>query len=207
MQIEYRVRAITRYIVTRNVRGSPAGKESTSIVVAGQDNFQTAYDAGYGLALKEAQELGLPPDDPTIVFPSPIDPIIEQLKPIALVKRGAQIDTSKLSDFRVVMVNDTGGADVETIYAPAQEESTPEDKNRGTGQTTRLIESIPKDGRSIFVVPRADMVGHFRQMIRDVLGEHRASNVIVTTPGRVAEINIGQNLPVIYDHSCAVVIL
>lgn len=71
--VEYRVREIKRYIVTRHETNVSGGKEvtgSTSDVGSGQfDNFDTAYQVGCALAAFEHGQLGYGLDDNRIQYP------------------------------------------------------------------------------------------------------------------------------------------
>lgn len=73
-KIEYRVRPVTRYIVTR-YQASPTidgtlnraiGKSETK----GEfDNAETAYAVGYALCKEEHERLGFPPSDERVQYP------------------------------------------------------------------------------------------------------------------------------------------
>lgn len=73
-KIEYRVRPVTRYIVTRyeeestGIAGQPiTGASSTQY---GEfDSHKEAYNVGYALCLAEHQRLGWPPGDERIRYP------------------------------------------------------------------------------------------------------------------------------------------
>lgn len=71
--IEYRVREIKRYIVTRHELTVSKGAEtsgSTSNVGSGQfDNYDTAYQVAYAMASFEHQQLGYDLDDERIQYP------------------------------------------------------------------------------------------------------------------------------------------
>jgi hypothetical protein len=68
-KIEYRVRPVTRYVVTRYE--SSGGSESCgSVVGKGEyDNPDIAYEVGYALAKADQERLRLPPGDTRIMFP------------------------------------------------------------------------------------------------------------------------------------------
>lgn len=74
---EYRVRPVTRYVVTRYrsysrpVDGDPTrcAGGSGSECLGEFDNADTAYAVGYALANSEQRERGLAPGDPRVVFP------------------------------------------------------------------------------------------------------------------------------------------
>jgi hypothetical protein len=71
MNIEYRVRPVTRYIVTRFCEEISAdGKSSGSCGVKGEyDSQEVAYQVGYALAKAEHQALGYPVGDERIKYP------------------------------------------------------------------------------------------------------------------------------------------
>lgn len=69
--IEYRVRPVTRFIVTRHY----ASDDSCGTSPIGEfDNEQLAYNAGYALCRTEHQQLGWPLDDSRIKYPAPPAP-------------------------------------------------------------------------------------------------------------------------------------
>lgn len=72
-KIEYRVRPVTRYFVTRyesaadNAESNAPNSRSTQ---HGEfDNFETAYAVGYALCKQEHERLGYPLDDMRIQYP------------------------------------------------------------------------------------------------------------------------------------------
>lgn len=71
LKIEYRVRPITRYIVTRYERQDHEnGKCSGSSSGHGEfDNEETAYQVAYALARAEHDRLGWPIGDERIQYP------------------------------------------------------------------------------------------------------------------------------------------
>ena len=70
-KIEYRVRPVTRYIVTRYEDGG----DGPSIRERGEyDNAETAHAVGYALAKAEHERLGFPPGDMRIIYPEPYHP-------------------------------------------------------------------------------------------------------------------------------------
>ena len=79
MKIEYRVRPVTRYIVTRYEEFESGITESR--VVGGScetrgeyDNERLAYEVGYALARADHERLGYPPGDMRIIYPEPVGP-------------------------------------------------------------------------------------------------------------------------------------
>lgn len=68
VKVEYRVRKIERFVVTRyyeDLAGNGAGSEHKGEY----DNADMAYEVGYALAKHEHQELGWPLDDMRIQYP------------------------------------------------------------------------------------------------------------------------------------------
>lgn len=70
MKVEYRVRPVTRYHVTR-YHQSEAGLACGICTKGEYDNEQAAYDVAYALVKHEHDELGYPLDDERIVYPEP----------------------------------------------------------------------------------------------------------------------------------------
>lgn len=69
MQVEYRVRPVTRYIVTRFHKTDNGGGVETK----GEfDSPVVAYEVGYALAKEEHQRLGYPVGDERIQYPAPV---------------------------------------------------------------------------------------------------------------------------------------
>lgn len=71
MKVEYKVREVKRYIITRfeseeNENGTGNGSSS----VRGEfDNFDMAYNVAYALANLEHEQLGYPLGDERIMYP------------------------------------------------------------------------------------------------------------------------------------------
>lgn len=75
-QIEYRLRPVTRWIVTRYETELPQDgvtSKGTSSQHGEFDNADTAYAVGYALAAAEHQRLGYPPGDMRVQYPEPIE--------------------------------------------------------------------------------------------------------------------------------------
>lgn len=71
MQIEYRVRPVTRFVVTKCTQDED---RSGSVGTCGEyDNADVAYDVGYALAKADADRFGLPPGDASVMFPARLD--------------------------------------------------------------------------------------------------------------------------------------
>lgn len=74
MKVEYKVRPVTRFIVTRYKSEtyppeSKLGSTGTSEVKGEFDNFKTAHAVAYALAKQEAFNLNLSPLDDTVIYP------------------------------------------------------------------------------------------------------------------------------------------
>ena len=65
--IEYRVKPVTRYVVTRYEKTETGGGVST---VGEYDNAEIAYHVGYAMCRTEHAKAGTPPDDMNFVYPS-----------------------------------------------------------------------------------------------------------------------------------------
>lgn len=65
-KIEYRVRPVTRYIVTRYHESENGGGVDT---LGEYDNHDTAYAVGYALCKAEQERLGWPIGDERIMYP------------------------------------------------------------------------------------------------------------------------------------------
>lgn len=67
--IEYRVKRVERFIVTRFENDGDKAQSARQI---GKefDNFETAYEVGYALARGEQERLGILPGDDGVIFPS-----------------------------------------------------------------------------------------------------------------------------------------
>ncbi len=77
MKVEYKVREIKRYIVTRFESTENTGSSS----VRGEyDNFDMAYNVACALAKMDRDNLGYPPGDDRIMFPEekPSENVAEQ---------------------------------------------------------------------------------------------------------------------------------
>lgn len=68
MTIEYRVKRVERFIVTRHEDHGSTG--STRQIGKEFDHFETAYEVATALARAEQERLGLPPGDGGVIFPS-----------------------------------------------------------------------------------------------------------------------------------------
>jgi hypothetical protein len=67
-KIEYRVRPVTRYIVTR-FEVSKFGATDGPKFIGELANQEMAYEIGNALAFKEREDLGWPPGDERMQFP------------------------------------------------------------------------------------------------------------------------------------------
>lgn len=70
-KIEYRVRPITRYIVTRFYEGD----QGSGVEQKGEyDSHDMAYEVGYAVCRDEHHKLGWPPGDERIKYPERLIP-------------------------------------------------------------------------------------------------------------------------------------
>lgn len=67
-KIEYRLRPVTRYIVTR-FEESASGNSGSSVEIGTYPSGEVAYEVGYALAKAEHERLGLPVGDERIIYP------------------------------------------------------------------------------------------------------------------------------------------
>jgi len=72
-KIEYRVRPVTRYVVTRLHR-SDDGRQGGVETKGEYDNESIAFEVGYALCRQEHNFLGFPLDDERIVYPQMASP-------------------------------------------------------------------------------------------------------------------------------------
>lgn len=80
-KLEYRVRSVTRYVVTRFHEDASGGTGSSD--PKGEfDNYETAYAVAYALCKEEHDRLGLPSGDERIKYPE-----TEKLRPGAIPHR------------------------------------------------------------------------------------------------------------------------
>lgn len=71
-QVEYRVRKVERYIVTRYVGNKQAG--AGSLMERGEyQNEETAFEVAYALCKAEHEQLGWPLGDERIQYPKRFD--------------------------------------------------------------------------------------------------------------------------------------
>lgn len=76
MNVEYKVRPIIRYVVTRHYQSSGVGLGVTggSETKGEYDNADVAYEVAYALCKSEHASLGYPLDDERIKYPDRIEP-------------------------------------------------------------------------------------------------------------------------------------
>jgi hypothetical protein len=86
-KIEWRVKPITRYIITRYMQPLPESSGDTRQVSGEYDNADTAFEVALALCKQDQERLGLTPGDDRIQYP--IHP--HQLPPDAVVP--AKYDT------------------------------------------------------------------------------------------------------------------
>lgn len=68
MKVEYKIRRVTRFIVTR-FQEDDAATTGSSIEVGTYPNADVAYEVGYALAKAEHERLGYEPGDERIQYP------------------------------------------------------------------------------------------------------------------------------------------
>lgn len=69
-KIEYRVRPVTRFVVTRFHQMTTDKGDSAGCETRGEfDNFDTAHAVAYALADADTKRLGLPPGDESVTYP------------------------------------------------------------------------------------------------------------------------------------------
>lgn len=77
-KIEYRVRPVTRYIVTRFHSLSSDKGDTGGVQTLGEyDNADVAHEVGYALCKAEHDRLGWPPGDERIKYPQRIEEGVE----------------------------------------------------------------------------------------------------------------------------------
>ena len=69
--IEYRVKRVERFIVTRHEEAEDAITGSVRQIGNEYDSFEVAYEVGYALARADQERLSLSPGDKGVIFPSP----------------------------------------------------------------------------------------------------------------------------------------
>ena len=68
MKLEYRVRPVTRYVVTRYEEDA-CHRSGTSSQCGEYDNADIAHEVAYALCKQEHDRLGYPPGDERIQYP------------------------------------------------------------------------------------------------------------------------------------------
>ena len=70
VRVEYKIRPVTRYIVTRYHETSGPGGDASGSECKGEfDNAESAYQVGYALAKHDHELLGYPLGDDRIQYP------------------------------------------------------------------------------------------------------------------------------------------
>lgn len=99
MTIEYRVKRVERFIVTRYEAPTSSDGATTEVSVRqiGKefDSFETAYEVGYSLAKEDQRRLGLPEDDMGVIFPS------SSLEDARFARDGLALETYRSSNPRI----------------------------------------------------------------------------------------------------------
>lgn len=81
MKVEYRIRPVTRFVVTR----CHISERASGVETRGEfDNANVAYDVGYALARAEHERLGYPLGDMRIIYPEMpnIEPKVQTSGPV-----------------------------------------------------------------------------------------------------------------------------
>jgi hypothetical protein len=71
-KIEYKLRAVTRYVVTR-YQEDCAGTTGASSQMGEYENQEVAYEVAYALARAEHTKFGWPPGDMRMIYPAKSD--------------------------------------------------------------------------------------------------------------------------------------
>lgn len=81
--LEYRVKPITRYVITRH-EISPSGKAGCNSERGQYDNADVAWEVAYALCKMEHERFGYPPGDERVVYPRhPLELPSESVDPLA----------------------------------------------------------------------------------------------------------------------------
>ena len=82
MKVQYRVRAINRFVVTRyheSEGGSVGGVDTKGTY----DNPEVAHEVAYALCKAEHDAAGTPPDDPNFQYPESPNPSLSNSRVVA----------------------------------------------------------------------------------------------------------------------------
>jgi hypothetical protein len=71
-KIEYRVKRITRYVITKHEE-SLCGRIGSTIEKGTYDNADIAYEVAYALCKQDHERLGYGPGDERIIYPNPVN--------------------------------------------------------------------------------------------------------------------------------------
>ncbi|MEH6743891.1 hypothetical protein [Hyphomonas sp.] len=91
MKVEYRVREIKRFIITRYHEIEDVGSVESK---GTYDNEQTAYDVAYALCKEEHGRAGTPPDDPNFQYPMHPETsrVVDHSADLAGLARGSRVE-------------------------------------------------------------------------------------------------------------------
>lgn len=70
-KLEYRVKRITRYVITRHEEDL-SGRCGSTVEKGTYDNADVAHEVAYALCKQDHERLGYPPGDERIKYPRPI---------------------------------------------------------------------------------------------------------------------------------------
>lgn len=77
-KVEYRVRPVVRYIVTRHEQNQEGTRGTVGSSMAGEyPNYDMAYAVGYALCKREHDLAGTPPGDENFIYPDAAPPSLE----------------------------------------------------------------------------------------------------------------------------------
>ena len=99
MLVEFKIRPVTRYIVTKNETSGPDpdGKGVGSSSTIGEyDNANMAYEVAYAVCKEEHRRLGFPPGDERIQYPKEVNESVN-ISNITNIVNEANLD--KLNEF------------------------------------------------------------------------------------------------------------
>lgn len=93
--VQYRVRPVTRYIVTRHEWQTSddglCGSCGATTEKGEFDNARIAFEVGTALAKDEHQRLGYPPDDPRVQYPERVEAAVIGLGGYEGIEVGQQV--------------------------------------------------------------------------------------------------------------------
>lgn len=79
MKVEYKVRPVTRFVVTRWHEAENCGGSQT---IGEYASNEAAFHVAYALCKQEHQQLGYPPGDERIQYPEELPPVSKLTEPV-----------------------------------------------------------------------------------------------------------------------------